>query len=179
MEDRDRNRTALNQALRDILLEASEDELREALEGTGEDFHALANRGEAVVQRALSDVHNAVVVEELHRSLGVLLQMLRRRERVSLSDLARDAQVDVSELRRIENDPQFDPNPRTIFQIERYFNLPEKSLVVLSGAVHVDNDLRDEAVRFAASSEHVSELTKEERKLLNQFVKFLREHSDQ
>jgi len=178
MESKGRDRIALNRALRDIFLEASEDELREAFAGTGEDLDALADRGEAVVRRALAEVRDADAVEELHRGLGALVQMLRRRERISIDELARAARVDVSELRRIELDPAFEPNPRTIFQLERYFNLPERSLVVLSGAVHVDDDVREEAVRFAASSEHVSELTKEERKLLNQFVKFLREHSD-
>lgn len=178
MESKGRDRIALNRALRDIFLEASEDELREAFAGTGEDLDALADRGEAVVRRALAEVRDADAVEELHRGLGALVQMLRRRERISIDELARAARVDVSELRRIELDPAFEPNPRTIFQLERYFNLPERSLAVLSGAVHVDDDVREEAVRFAASSEHVSELTKEERKLLNQFVKFLREHSD-
>lgn len=178
MESKGRDRIALNRALRDIFLEASEDELQEAFAGTGEDLDALADRGEAVVRRALAEVRDADAVEELHRGLGALVQMLRRRERISIDELARAARVDVSELRRIELDPAFEPNPRTIFQLERYFNLPERSLVVLSGAVHVDDDVREEAVRFAASSEHVSELTKEERKLLNQFVKFLREHSD-
>lgn len=179
IESKSRDRIALNRALRDIFLEASEDELREAFAGTGENLDALADRGEAVVRRALSEVRDdANAVEELHRGLGALVQMLRRHGRISIDELARAAQVDVSELRRIELDPAFDPNPRTIFQLERYFDLPERSLVVLSGAVHVDDDVREEAVRFAASSEHVSELTKDERKLLNQFVKFLREHSD-
>lgn len=177
MESKGRDRIALNRALRDIFLEASEDELREAFAGTGEDLDALADRGEAVVRSALAEV-DTDAVEELHRCLGALVQMLRRHKRISIDELARVARVDVSELRRIELDPAFEPNPRTIFQLERYFDLPERSLVVLSGAVHVDDDVREEAVRFAASSEHVSELTKEERKLLNQFVKFLREHSD-
>ena len=83
-----------------------------------------------------------------------------------------------SELRRIELDPAFDPNPRTIFQLEQYFNLADRSLVVLSGAVQVDDDVREEAVRFAASSGHISELTKEERRHLHQYVKFLTKHTD-
>ena len=104
--------------------------------------------------------------------------MLRRRERLSIDELAQNARVDASELRRIELDPVFDPNPRTIFQLAQYFKLPERSLVVLSGAVRVDDNVREEAVRFAASSDHISGLTREQRKHLNQFVKFLRELTD-
>ena len=53
-----------------------------------------------------------------------------------------------------------------------------RSLVILSGAMHVDNNIREEAVRFAANSEDIQELTNEERKLLNHFVKFLSKHTD-
>ena len=178
MEPKDHDRTVMNRALRDILLEASDDELREAFAGTGEDLNALAARGESAAQHALSETHDAAEVEDLHRGLGMLLRMLRRREQLSVDDLANNARVSAPELRRIERDPAFDPNPRTIFQLEQYFELTERSLVVLSGAVHVDDDVREEAVRFAASSEDISGLTKEQRKLLNQFVKFLRKHTD-
>ena len=178
MDPKEQDRTKMNRALRDLLLEASEDELREALADSGEDFDALAARGKAAAQRALSATTDVAGVEDLHRGLGALLQMLRRREHLSIDELAQKARVDAAELRRIELDPAFDPNPRTIFQLERHFNLRERSLVVLSGAVHVDAGVREEAVRFAANSEDISGLTKEERKLLNHFVKFLREHTD-
>lgn len=178
MESKEQDRIKMNRALRAILLEASEDELREALAGTDEDLDTLAARGEAVVQRALSKVRDTGGVEDLHRGLGALVQMLRRREQLTIDELAHNARVAASELRRIELDPAFDPNPRTIFQLEQYFNLADRSLVVLSGAVQVDDDVREEAVRFAASSGHISELTKEERRHLHQYVKFLTKHTD-
>ena len=175
MESKDLDRIAMHRGLRSILIESSEDELREAFAGTGEDLDALAARGKAAAQRALAAVTG---VDDLHRGLGVLVQMLRRKERLSIDELAHNARVAPLELRQIEDDPTFDPSPRTIFQIERYFKLHDRSLVVLSGAVRVDNTIREEAVRFAASSENIQDLTKEERKLLNQFVKFLSKHTD-
>ena len=168
----------MNRVLRAILLEASEDELREAFADTGENLNALAARGKAAAQRALAETCDATGVEDLHRGLGTLLQMLRRREQLSIDELAQSANVSEVELRQIETDPSFDPNPRTIFQLEQYFKLDERSLVILSGAVHVENRIREEAVRFAANSENIHGLTKEERKLLNQFVKFLKKHTD-
>jgi transcriptional regulator with XRE-family HTH domain len=168
----------MNRALRDILLEASEAELRDALADTEEDLDALAARGRAAAQRALSETTDTGGAEDLHRGLGAILQLLRRREQVSIDELAQKARVAASELRHIELDPECDPNPRTIFQLERYFKLPERSLVVLSGAVRVGDDLREEALRFAASSEDISGLTKEQLQLLNHFVKFLAEHTD-
>ncbi len=178
MEPKKQNRTKINRALRDCLLEASEGELRETLADTGQDFDSLAARGRAAAQRALAKLPDAADVQDLHRGLGAILQMLRRREQLSADKLAQEARVNVSELRRIELDPTFDPNPRTIFQLEQYFKLPSRSLVVLSGAVHVDDNVREEVVRFAASSGDISGLTKEQRKHLNRFVKFLRENTD-
>ncbi len=168
----------INRALRDIILEASEQELREALAGAAEDFDSLAAQGRAVVQRALANAEKTADLPDLHKGLGVLIQMLRRRERLSADQLASEARIDVAELRRIEIDPTFDPNPRTIFQLERYFKLPPRILVVLSGAVRVSEQVREEAVRFAASSQNMSELSREEQKLLNRFVRFLQEHTD-
>ena len=178
MSAHEQDRTKINRALRDILLEASEDEIREAFSDTEEDLEALAARGKAAAQHALSKAYNAAGVQDLHRGLGALLQMLRRREGLSIEELAQNARVAVSELRHIELDPAFDPNLRTIFQLEQYFKLPDRSLVFLSGAVRVDDNVREEAVRFAAHSERISGLTKGQRKHLNQFVKFLRELTD-
>ncbi len=168
----------VNRALRDILLEASEQELRDALAGVTEDLDSLAAQGRSAVEKALANVEMTADLPDLHRGLGVLVQMLRRRERLSIERLASEARIDVAELRQIEIDPAFDPNPRTIFQLEKYFKLPSRILVVLSGAVRVSEKVREEAVRFAANSEDMSDLSREEQKLLNQFVRFLQEHTD-
>ena len=178
MEPNEPKETKMNRALRGLLLDATENELREVLADCGQDFDALAARGRAAAERALSETPDHSEAQDLHRGLGALLQLLRRREHLSIDELAAKALVDVSELRKIELDASFESNPRTIFQLEKHFKLPERSLVILSGAVQVDGDVREEAVRFAASSEDISGLTKEERKLLNHFVKFLREHTD-
>lgn len=168
----------MKRAMRDFLLEASETDLREALTESGEDFDQLAARGLAAAHRALGAHDDAHQVRDLHRGLGALIRLLRRHSHLSIDELANNARIDASELRRIESDPDFDPNPRTIIQLEQYFKLPARSLVILSGAVRVAHDLQNEAIRFAASSEDISQLTREERKLLNRFVKFLREHTD-
>lgn len=172
------NEEIKNRALRDLILEASEQELREALDGAEESFDSLAAQGRAVIQQTLDTVEKTDDVPDLHRGLGVMIQMLRRRDRLSYEQLASKAHIAVAELRQIENDPTFNPNPRTIFQLEQFFNLPSRALVVLSGAVRVSKQVREEALRFAASSQNMSELSREEKKLLNEFVKFLQEQTD-
>lgn len=174
----DRTHDNLKRALRDLLLEASEVDLREALNESSENFDQLAARGLAAAQRALRAHDDADQVRDLHRGLGALIRLLRRDSELSTDELAKRARIDASELRCIESDPSFDPYPRTIIQLEQYFKLPARSLVSLSGAVRVEHDVQEEAIRFAASSEDMSELTRAEKRLLNRFVKYLREHTD-
>ena len=126
----------------------------------------------------IANFENTKGIPDLHRGLGTLIQLLRRREKITDDELASRASIDLAELRQIEIDPTFEPNPRTIFQLEQYFKLRRRSLVVLSGAIPVNHELRDEAVRFAASAQNISALTGEERELLNRFVKFLEEYTD-
>ncbi len=166
-------------ALCDVVIEASEAELRADLSDADEDFESLAARGRAVAKRALeSSREEKVGVEDLRRGLGALIQMLRQKKGISVKDLAVGARVDATELQRIEFDPSFDANPRTIYQLAEYFNLPPRSLVVLSGAVQVEGSMRQEAVRFAACAKNMGKLSREEKRLLNSFVKFLREYTE-
>ena len=57
----------MNRAIRAIILEASEDELREAFVDTPEDFDALAARGRASVQPALSRTVSAAAGADPNR----------------------------------------------------------------------------------------------------------------
>ncbi len=178
MRSIERDQIEMNQALRDIIIESSEEEIRDAVASAGGDFHALASRGRAVAERALAEIESESA-QDLRKGLGALIYMLRRRDGISIEDLGAQARVDPGELTRLEDDYGFDPNPRTVYQLEKHFKLPERSLVLLSGAVKVESAVRSEAVRFAASSESIVKLSREEKHLLNRFVRFLREQTDE
>lgn len=172
------NQIKLNRALRDILLETTEEELRELVEDSNQDFEKMATMGQKAVNKVLLETENENDIQDLHKGLGALITMLRRRDKLSIDELAKKANVDPEEVRQIENESALTPNPRTIFQLENYFRLTSRSLVILSGAILVHSDVRKEAVRFAASSKNISTLNRDERKLLNQFVRLLQEHTD-
>jgi len=71
MQPRDQDRTKMAAALREMLLEASEAELRELVTESGHEFADLAARGRAAAQRALTKTtQESVQVEQLHRGLG-------------------------------------------------------------------------------------------------------------
>jgi hypothetical protein len=171
-------RAKMSRAARDILLESTDAEFCEALSNEGVDFDLLAAGGLEATQRALAQSDDDSTVRNLHCGLSALLILLRRRSQVSIDVVAAQANVDEDELRRIESGALFEPNPRTIYQLEKHFKLPERTLAVLSGAVRVDRRVGVESVRFAASSMNIGALSQEERRLMNRFVKFLREYTD-
>lgn len=112
--------------------------------------------------------------ERASHSFGVLIRQLRRRDGLSVEKLAQKARIDADELRLVEHDPHYRAKPRMVHQLSDVFRIPERSMMTLAGAMVVnDNRIGQAAERFAAMSDDMSKLTREERKLLNDFVKFL------
>lgn len=169
-----------NRTIRDLLLEASAEEIRELAREAGLSVTELAKTGRNIVERAIqqkrrssSQPENVVV---LYKGLNTLLVMLRRRDGLDESKLAEKADVEEAEIRRIESEPGFIPHPRTIFKLEKQFGLPSGVLAKLSGAVkHNSPNLEEKAVAFAANAQSIGKLTRDEKKLLNEFIKFLTE----
>jgi HTH-type transcriptional regulator, competence development regulator len=121
----------------------------------------------------LDEIHQSPPTET-RLALGQLVQLMRRKHRMTMEKLAADARVDLAEIVSIERDPGFRPEPRTIYQIAKALKLPTKGLLQLSGNTIVkDDQFRAEAVRFAARSGPVERLTSEERQALEEYVAFL------
>jgi plasmid maintenance system antidote protein VapI len=113
-------------------------------------------------------------IEPLEEALGVLVNFKRREMGMSIEELAKAARVDTVEIRNIECHGEHNINPRTIHQLATVFKLPTKALLKLSGSVDVyDDDLVNEAMKFAARSEKIATLNRIEKKLLSEFVNFL------
>ena len=107
-------------------------------------------------------------------AFGTLVAMLRRDCGLSVEELAAEARISTANLLNIEVDPKYVPSARAVHQLAQYFNVPQRSLLKLANVTIVHNDqLRDAAVRFAASSSQVMKLTREERVALTEFVDFL------
>jgi transcriptional regulator with XRE-family HTH domain len=163
--------------MREMLIEAPAEELEELAQVAGFNAKKLAQLGRTAADSALQQCQNVSGRENivhLHKALNSLLVMLRRRDGLDESELAEKADVAESEIRRIEYDPGYLPSPRTIYKLEKVFDLPPGVLAKLSGAVkHNCPELEDRVLEFAANAKSIGKLTREERQLLNAFVKFL------
>jgi transcriptional regulator with XRE-family HTH domain len=107
---------------------------------------------------------------------GRFVRLMRRRHGLTVEKLAEDADVEVTELVEIEDDARHKPEPRTVFQLAHFFRVPEGNLLQIAGLTSPkDSKLFDEAIRFAARSDPVAQLTVEERAALEAFVAVLSE----
>ena len=143
-------------------------------------------RGEAPRARSLTRSANPIggepaaqspgttSVDDTRIAFGRFVELMRRRKSLTLEQLAERAGLDVGELVSIEDDVRYTPEPRTVYQLARAFNVPQQRLLQLAGlSVGGDAHLRHEAVRFAARSDSVQRLSKEERAALEDFVAVL------
>jgi DNA-binding XRE family transcriptional regulator len=113
-------------------------------------------------------------VEETRIAFGRFVSLMRRRRALSIEKLAETAELDVGEIVSIEDDLHYTPEPRTVFRLAQTFDVPQQRLMQLAGLASAnDARFRQEAVRFAARSESVQKLTKEENAALEAFVAVL------
>jgi transcriptional regulator with XRE-family HTH domain len=112
---------------------------------------------------------------EIREAFHRVVQMLRRSRGLSIDDLAEKTEIDRTELVALERNPAYRPSPLTLHRLSEFFGVPDRKLAVLAGAIReVPEDLRQHAARFAAQSNTFSKLTKEEQRVLDEFVGFLR-----
>jgi hypothetical protein len=109
--------------------------------------------------------------------LGHLLRQLRRRDKLELSRLSAEVRVPEPELRALEEGNTSTLRPRTLHQLATFYRISAQALLALSPfAARRDSQLDDAAVQFATKSDDISKLTPEERKSLNEFVKYLSDY---
>jgi len=103
-----------------------------------------------------------------------LLQLARRERRLSLEQLAEQADVDLIEVAKIEMGRASSLSPRTIYQLASLLRLPSMKLMVLAGLIQIrDARLQEASLRFVARSKPTKDLSAEETTALGEFVKFL------
>lgn len=108
-------------------------------------------------------------------ALSQLVQWQRRKLRLTIEALAKQADVDLEEVLTIESgDGALEA--RTIYKIAEALKLPATKLMTLAGLVtERDPSLGNAALRFAACSAPIEALTPEETKALEEFVRALGE----
>ncbi len=172
-------------AFQESILEASEDELREAFRDEGRNLDEEAACAQGVIERAFQQagiaLPKAAMVNQQH--FGDLLSVLRRKKKLTVAELAVQAGVPLEDVQQSESDKTFMPSLRTLARLEDFFNLKERTLSILAGAIRVQNDAVDfhervEQFRWAAFSRGMGKLSREEKKQLNEIIRFLSNYTE-
>lgn len=125
-------------------------------------------------------VESAPQAEENRIAFGRFVNLMRRRQGFSIEKLADEAELDASDILVIEDDIHFVPEPRTVYKLAQVFKVPQRKLMELAGlAAANDDELRREAVRFAARSESLERLSEAESAALEAFVAALSKQDPQ
>ena len=108
-----------------------------------------------------------------------LVQNLRREKALTIDELAKRTGIDRGELLAMERIDGYRPAPLSLHRLAEYYKIPARRIAELAGAIrHVPASVKEVASRFAAKSESFSELTKEEKQLLDEFVGVLKADAD-
>ena len=134
----------------------------------------LAHRLSGMEQASDAALSPSTSTDPRRQSLGKFIELSRRRMRLSVEQLADKANIDLAELLAIEKAEDVRPEPRTVYQLAHVLRVRVEPLLELAGLVVTrTTGLTESAVRFAARSEPMEALTKDEEEALNWFVKEL------
>ncbi len=107
-------------------------------------------------------------------ALGKLVEFARRKNGMSLEDLARRADIELADLVAIEQGGVVAIEPRTVCQLCIALELPQAGVMELAGLTQRrGSPLGAAAVRFTAHARGLEKLSSEERRALDDFVKDL------
>ena len=100
---------------------------------------------------------------------------LRKQKGLGIDQFVKKSGIDRGDVIAMERHPGYKASPLVIHRLSKFYDIPQKKLAVLAGAFKdLPPDIEAEASRFAAQSDSFAKLTEEERKTLDEFVKFLR-----
>lgn len=149
------------------------------LEDADYDGHSLGmlqRIAEALEQRVRVQMTPADPGAEVIRfAFREVMRSLRKRKGLTADELAAKLDVEREEVTALERQEGYQPSPLLLYKLSRFYDIPQQKLAELAGVVAaVEPSLREQASRFAAQSESFAKLTPEERRTLDEFVKFLK-----
>lgn len=134
----------------------------------------LAKKGRAVIKQALKEHRTKNESKTIFHDFGLFVEMLRRRDQLTRDELAEKADIELSEVVRLETEPNYDISPRALYQLERCFRLKENTLGRLSGAImSLNSEAQDRIVRYAAQAKHANHLNDQEQQILDEVIALL------
>lgn len=110
-------------------------------------------------------------------SLSRFVQLARLKLRLTKEQFAGKTKIPLKELVCIEDDDQYTPTLGTVHKLAEFLKVSHVKLLTLAGLAQAkDASFNDAAVKFAAMSEPIRTLSREEQEAFDEFAKFLSAH---
>jgi transcriptional regulator with XRE-family HTH domain len=107
-----------------------------------------------------------------------VIKNLRRSRGLTTDQLARKLDIDRKGIISMEQSSTYRPSPLMLFKLSKFYGVSQRKLAELAGFVTKVNDkMKEQASRFAAQSDSFDNLNAEEKRTLDDFVRFLKEES--
>lgn len=114
-------------------------------------------------------------VETVRYAFREVVRGLRRDRGLTLHQFAEKSGIDFIEAIAMERNIPYRPTPFALYKLSEFYGIPQRKFAILAGAIkEIPHEIREQASRFAAQSESFSKLTDEERRTLDEFVRFLK-----
>ncbi len=116
--------------------------------------------------------------ENIHirRAFQTLVRLLRIKSGFDVEQFANKLGVDTDSIIELEHNLSYRPIPLLLNKLSQIFKIPHQRLNFLACVIKdIPQDLQIKASQFAAQSDSVAKLTDNEKKLLDEFVEFLRQ----
>jgi transcriptional regulator with XRE-family HTH domain len=114
-------------------------------------------------------------LETVRFAFREVIRGLRKEKELTVDQLAKKIEFPAEELAELERSSTYRPTPLALHKLSKFFEIPQRTLAALAGAIaDIPLAFRQQASSFAAKSESFSKLTNEEKKILDEFVRFLR-----
>ena len=113
----------------------------------------------------------------MKEAFGTLVFLWRLDRNITPTKLAEMADVNLEEIELIERDGAYRPEPRTVVALAGVMKIPEVRLLQLSGHAETgDPSLSKVSSAFAANAKRWQQISREQKRLLNSYMKFLVKH---
>lgn len=114
----------------------------------------------------------------LRQAFQLLMKLLRKKAGLNVEQFAHKVGIEPYSVIELEQNISHRPSPIMLFKLSNFYKIPQIKLNFLAGATkEIPSELQNQASQFAAQSDSFAKLTKEEKELLDEFVKFLREEN--
>jgi transcriptional regulator with XRE-family HTH domain len=107
-----------------------------------------------------------------------VIKNLRRSRGLTTDQLARKLDIDRKGIISMEQSSTYRPSPLMLFKLSKFYGVSQRKLAELAGFVtKINDEMKMQASRFAAQSDSFDNLTSEEKRTLDDFVRFLKEEA--